>query len=205
MRIVVRGGSIAAGRGVKEGYADILRRRAARNGMEVLNRSRNGDTSFEGVWTFDEDIDAFRPDVLLLHFGIDDIYRPVYRSEFKENLVQIVRLARQRFNPDILLLTSHGFENSIEMDTASIYYRVLREVSADLRCGYVPVHLWWMHYLSDSGMTSGELVQEDSRYPNEAGHALYASIITDRFQPYLSRTRSDAHERDNQGYSKVRQ
>jgi lysophospholipase L1-like esterase len=185
VKILVRGGSIAAGRGVKEGYVDILRHRAAGSGMEVLNRSRNGDTSFEGVWTFYEDIDAFRPDILLLHFGVDDIYRPVYRSEFKENMVQIVRLARRRFKPDIFLLTSHGFENSIEMEAASIYYRVLREVSADLRCGYVPVHLWWMNYLIHSGMTPGGLVQEDSRYPNAAGHALYARIITNRFQSYL--------------------
>ncbi len=201
MRILVRGGSIAAGKGVEAGYVDILKGQIEKNGLEVINRSRCGDTSFEGVWTFYEDIDAFRPEVLILHFGIDDIYRPVYRSEFKENLVQIVRLARQRFNPDIFLLTSHGFDTLVEMEAASIYYRALREVSIDLSCGYVPVHLWWMHSLGVSGTASGEFVQGDARYPNEAGHKIYARAISDRLQQYQEITRGKTHEHDNQGYS----
>src|SRR4030042_6884101 len=113
MRLLIRGGSIAAGYGVATTYVDIIRE--SLNGIEIINRSRIKDNSFQGVWTFYDDIDPFKPDILALHFGIDDAYNPVYRSEFKENLVQIVRLARKRFNPEIILLTYHPFENQYEM------------------------------------------------------------------------------------------
>ena len=92
---------------------------------------------------FDEDIDVYAPDILMIHFGIDDAYQPVYRSEFKENLVQIVRLARKRFNPEIILLTSHPFDNQYEMEMIYIYYRVIREVAVDLSCDLIPVHAYW--------------------------------------------------------------
>jgi hypothetical protein len=39
-KILVRGGSIAAGCGVKTNYADILRRRYLHRNVEIINRSR---------------------------------------------------------------------------------------------------------------------------------------------------------------------
>jgi lysophospholipase L1-like esterase len=120
---------------------EIVRDRLAGGNISIHNRSHPTDSSFEGVYSFYDDIAPFYPDILFLHFGIDDIYRPVYRSEFKENLVQIIRLARKLFDPRIFLLTSHPFEDRLEMDTTLIYYRAIREVALDLSCRLVPVHL----------------------------------------------------------------
>lgn|GEM_PF-5860525 len=74
MRILIRGGSIPAGAGVAKSYVDILREYAAARGIEVLNRSRGGENSFDAVSTFREDIEPFRPDFLILHFAIDDAF-----------------------------------------------------------------------------------------------------------------------------------
>ena len=49
MKILIRGGSIAAGLGVARGYADILRETYKPRGIEVVNRSRAGETSFDGM------------------------------------------------------------------------------------------------------------------------------------------------------------
>ncbi len=174
-RLLVRGGSIAAGYGVARNYVDIISESFP--GIEVVNRSRCRDTSFQGIWTFYDDIDAFRPDILALHFGIDDAYNPVYRSEFKENLVQIVRLARKRFDPEIILLTSHPFDNQYEMEMIYIYYRTIREVATDCSCVLVPVHVFWAGAIEERGMALHDLVQEDCRYPVEQGHALYAEAF----------------------------
>ena len=70
--LLIRGGSIACGAGVSRAYGDILRPRYEALGFEVVNRSRKGDNSFDGIRTFDEDIAPFTPRVLLIHFGIDD-------------------------------------------------------------------------------------------------------------------------------------
>ena len=177
-RLLIRGGSIAAGFGVSRCYADILRDRYAPRGVEVINRSRPKETSFEGIARFPDDIEYFAPDILTLHFGIDDAFSTVYRSEFKENLVHIVRLARASFRPEIFLLTSHTFDNPHEMDAVNIYYRTIREVAADLGCKMIPMHTAWAGYLLEQGFSNAALLQEDVRLPNEKGHALYASVLT---------------------------
>ena len=177
MRILVRGGSIAAAVGVSRGYADILRECYAQRGVELINRSNPKETSFEGIETFSRDIEPFRPGILILHFGIDDAFSAVYRSEFKENLVRMIRRARAGFRPDVHLLTSHTFDDPHEMDSVNIYYRTIREVATDLSCEMVPVHTAWAGYLLEQGLPNTVLLQDDVRLPNERGHELYASIL----------------------------
>jgi hypothetical protein len=178
VKILFRGGSISAGRGVGSGYVDMLREDPLFRGSDIINRSRPRETSFDCVWSFKEDIEPYRPEILVLHFAMDDAYFPVYRSEFKENLVQTVRLARNLFRPLILLMTSHTFDDPYDMDAVNIYYRVIREVSLDLDCGMVPVHTLWRGMLMERGMTNRDLTLHDTRLPNEKGHELYAEIMT---------------------------
>ncbi len=177
MKIQIRGGSIAAGKGVKKSYFDILRENLSLNNIDVLCTAHLNDNSFDGIRYFNKEIDIHKPDILIIHFGIDDIYAPVYRSEFKENLVQIVRLARANFNPGILLMTSQPFDNDYEMTSANIYYRVLREISLDMNCEYVPVHLYWANYLYENGLLHKDFIQDDDRYPNEKGHEIFADCL----------------------------
>lgn len=189
MKLLIRGGSIPAGYGVERTYVDIIQNVVKDTGVDIINRSQVKDTSFQGVWTFDEDIDQFHPDILMLHFGIDDAYNPVYRSEFKENLIQIVRLARKRFNPEIILLTSHPFENQYEMEMIYIYYRVIREVARDLATELVPVHTYWAGILEEHGCKLSDFVQADCRYPNRLGHELYAEVIVPKIMNIVARSR----------------
>jgi lysophospholipase L1-like esterase len=184
-RLLIRGGSIAAGFGVTKGYADILRERYDPAGVEVINRSQYRHTSFDGIDYFYEDIDPYRPEFLLLHFGVDDAFLLVYRSEFKENLIQIVRLARERFNPLILLTTSQTFDNPYDMNAVNIYYRTIREVAVDLACEMIPVHTYWAGYLMNTGTPNIALVQTDTRYPNERGHAVIAEAIIQKLDHLL--------------------
>ncbi|HOO46450.1 MAG TPA: SGNH/GDSL hydrolase family protein [Deltaproteobacteria bacterium] len=177
MKLLIRGGGISAGSGVEISYVDILEGFCRSSDIELINRSRPQDTSFDGIWSFREDIDPFSPDILMIHFGIDDAFFPVYRSEFKENLVRMVRLARERFDPVIMLPTSHTFDNPYDMDAVNIYYRTIREVSIDLECEMVPVHTFWAGYLIDTGLSNREFVLSDERYPNEKGHAVIAQAL----------------------------
>ncbi len=178
MKIVIRGGSVAAGHGVERGYVDILKSFYHRRNHEIINRSRARDTSFDGVNSFDADIDPLKPDILMIHFGIDDAFLPVYRSEFKENLVHIIRRADKRFRPDIVLVMSHLLDNPRERDAVDIYHRVIREVASDLGCAMIPTHTYWAGYLSQHSLKPADLLMQDSRYPNERGHGVYAEAVT---------------------------
>lgn len=181
MKMLIRGGSIAAGYGVIRSYADILTEFLIKKEIEVTNRSRYGETSFDSIGTFDEDIDCFRPDILLIHFGVDDAFSCVYRSEFQENIVQLIRLARRRFDPVVFLATSHAFDNADDMEAVNIFYRSLTVVASDLGCVLIPVHCYWLGYLDEHHLLCHHLVQSDSRYPNEKGHEIMAEAMIKTF------------------------
>jgi hypothetical protein len=177
MKLLIRGGSIAAGFGVTKSYADILTQSLWPRGIEVVNRSRYRENSFNGIGTFNEDIENCRPDILLVQFGVDDAFSCVYRSEFQENIIQMIRLARLRFNPVIFLATSHTFDNPNEMDAVFIFYRSLMIVASDLNCELIPVHSYWDGYLEEQNLCSKDLTLSDSRYPNEIGHQVIANAM----------------------------
>jgi hypothetical protein len=177
MKLLIRGGSIASGYGVIKSYEDILKESLLEKGIEIVNRSRYRENSFDGIGTFNEDIAHFEPDILLLHFGVDDAFDYVYRSEFQENIIQIIRLARFRFNPFIFLATAHTFDNPHDMDAVNIFYSSLRIVASDLECELIPVHSYWAGYLEEHNLCNKDLVQSDSRYPNEHGHEIIAEAM----------------------------
>lgn len=177
MRILIRGGSIPAGHCVTRGYVRIVEEAFAGTKVEVINRSRYRETTFDGVRTFHEDIGVFKPDILLLHFGVDDAFQIVYRSEFQENTVQMIRLARERFNPVVVLATSQTFDDPYDMQAVSIYYGSLRTVAEDLRCELISVHHHWAGYLEENRLRCSDLVLLDPRYPNERGHEVIAAAV----------------------------
>ena len=177
MKLLIRGGSIAAGYSVIKSYGDIITESLFKQSIEVINRSRYKETSFDGVDTFCQDIDFFRPDILLIQFGIDDAFQFVYRSEFQENLVQMIRLARVRFNPIVLMVTSQTFDDPYDMDTVNIYYRSMKIVASEMNCELIPVHYYWAGYLEEHGLRNKDVVLSDSRYPNERGHQVIAEAV----------------------------
>jgi lysophospholipase L1-like esterase len=189
-KVLVRGGSIASGVGVTRGYVDILEDFFADRGVKVINRAVQGDNTFDGIRTLQDIIVPMSPEILILHFGVDDAFYPVYRSEFKENLVRMVRSSREHFNPIIIIPTSHTFDDPYEMDAINIYYRTIREVCTDLDCEMVAVHTYWAGYLQDHALSNAQLVQKDTRLPNERGHEIFAEVISHRLEMIISSLRS---------------
>ncbi|MRR18172.1 MAG: SGNH/GDSL hydrolase family protein [Deltaproteobacteria bacterium] len=185
MKLLIRGGSIAAGRGVARNYVDILKESLGPRGIDVMNCSRDQETSFDCIGTFSEDIDSVKPDILVLHFGVDDAFGYVYRSEFQENLVGTIRLARLRFQPIIFLATSHMFDDPEDMDAVYIFYRSLRIMAGELDTNLIPVHVYWAGYVNDHHLVNADLVQGDTRYPNERGHR----VIAEAMKPWFDRIR----------------
>ncbi|MEW6526520.1 MAG: SGNH/GDSL hydrolase family protein [Spirochaetota bacterium] len=174
--ICIRGGSLSAGHNVITSYVDILSHDGLLQAHTLINLSKLGDSSFEGVWQFDTVL-LHKPDILILHFGIDDIYRPVYRSEFKENLVRMVQKARNASINHIILPTLHLVRNQYDMNAVDVFTRTVREVALDMDCLLAMVHIEWINYLYETGQSLDRLLTVDDRYPNEQGHALIAEAI----------------------------
>jgi hypothetical protein len=191
-RLLIRGGSIAAGCGVARGYADSIRDWCSERGMEFINCSRPGENSFDAVRSFPDDIALFKPDILIIHFGLDDAFGCVYKSEFKENLVQLVRRSRERYQPAIIMLTSQSFERLYYMQPSYFYYQIIRDVCGDLGCELVTVHAQWNQLVMEKGLAHSDLVQENVLYPNERGHEIFAEALIQRLERMVSgRRRKD--------------
>ena len=186
MDILFRGGSPLAERAHVQTFAGLVASDPAFIGHNVYTVAGYGHTTFDLIWDFDEEIQPVEPGLLVLQFGVDDMYRPVYRSEFKENLVQAIRRARLRFNPTILLCTTHLLRTAYENDAAGIYNRTTREVATDLGCHYVSLHLVWMNHLHQKGITVDDLLEDDSRFPSQAGHMVTADTIKTRIQQLIN-------------------
>jgi len=187
MRLLVRGGSIPAAYGVKKGYVDMLRDRHDLKRLEIINRSRFRETSFDAIATYNEDVIPIRPQAILLHFGVDDAFAGVYRSEFQENMVQFIRLARAQFNPVFFLATAQTFDDPQEMEAVDIFYRSLRIVATDLSCHLIGVHTYWAGYLTTHHLRSKNLTLPDARYPNEKGHEVMAEVMGRWLSHFLTR------------------
>ncbi len=179
MILLIRGGSIASGYGVDKSYVDILTEALRPGGIKIINRSKYRETTFDGIELFDKEMVKYKPDVVLIHFGVDDAFQCVYRSEFQENLVQMIRLARRLFNPLIFLATSHTFDNPNDMSAVTIFYRSIGIVSSDLKCEMIPEQHYWNANLEKNDLSNRDLTQQDSRYPNEQGHEVIAGIMFD--------------------------
>jgi hypothetical protein len=198
-RLLIRGGSIAAGCGVERCYADSIRDWCAERGVEFCNCSRHGDNSFDAVRTFHAEIAPFRPGILIIHFGLDDAFGCVYKSEFKENLVQLVRRSREQFQPAIIMPTSQSFENPYFMQPAYFYYQIIRDVCMDLGCGMVPVHAHWNGMLMEQGLKHQDLVQENVLYPNERGHEIFTEALIQRLELLVCRAGQGSGLNKNSG------
>jgi len=89
----------------------------------------------------------------------------------------MIRLARIRFNPVVVLSTSHILDNPHDMNTVNIYYRSLGIVASDLSCQLIPVHNYWASYLEEKRIENKDLLLLDPRYPNEFGHEVMPPVV----------------------------
>ncbi|HQP30395.1 MAG TPA: hypothetical protein PLB81_03640 [Deltaproteobacteria bacterium] len=62
-------------------------------------------------------------------------------------------------------------------------------LTVDLACVLIPVHTYWAGYLVQHGIQNSALVQEDSRYPNEHGHAVIADALVNMLDRLIQRKR----------------
>ena len=101
--LVAFGTSTTARRsGVRDVYADLLRKELPQKGFSarVVNQGVPGNRTTDAVQRFETDVRAFRPDVVILLFGINDSAVDVWRNAteprvpletYRTNLTKMVR------------------------------------------------------------------------------------------------------------------
>ena len=98
--ILVLGDSLSAAHGIDQdaGWVALLRARLDQREWDylVVNASISGDTTRGGLTRLPAALDRYQPEILIVELGGNDGLRGMPLTETRSNLVQIVRLAKDR-------------------------------------------------------------------------------------------------------------
>ena len=184
--IVALGDSLTAGLGLDsdEAYPALLERQLRAEGFEftVVNAGVSGDTSAAGLrraeWALDGDVR-----MVIVAFGGNDGLRGLPADQMKQNLADVVSLARER---GIAVLLA-GME--APPNFGSIYTTQFREVYAELARDF---DVTFMPFLLAGVAADPALNQADGIHPNPEGARIVAAGVRAALEPLLSALTAEA-------------
>jgi acyl-CoA thioesterase-1 len=177
--IVALGDSLTAGLGLdaEEAYPALLERQLRSEGFAftVVNAGVSGDTSAAGLrraeWALGGDVR-----VLIVAFGGNDGLRGLPANQMKQNLADVVSLARDR---GIAVLLA-GME--APPNFGSTYTRQFREVYVELAREF---DVAFMPFLLAGVAADPTLNQADGIHPNPEGARIVAAGVRAALEPLL--------------------
>jgi acyl-CoA thioesterase-1 len=180
-RIVVLGDSLTAGLGlaVSDAYPALLQRRLneQRLDYEVVNAGVSGDTSAGGLsrldWALEGDVR-----VLIVALGGNDALRNLPAPQMKQNLSEIIRLAKARGIRVVLA----GMEAppNFGQEYQKAFHVVFTSLAKEHQVAFVP-------FLLEGVAAHADMNQRDGIHPNAQG----AEVIANNVWPVLQRTLAD--------------
>lgn len=178
--IIVIGDSLTRGWMVSQGYVDFLRRmipeKYARANVTVSAQGVPGDSSGDGLYRLERDILRHDPSLVMIQFGLNDLFIGESPDRFETNLHTMVERIKDTLSSEILLLTSSLIFHNGESQRAQAYYDRIIETGEDFNIPVVRVHEYWKKQI-ESGTDHGSLVQFDRVHPTEEGYYLMARAI----------------------------
>jgi acyl-CoA thioesterase-1 len=185
--ILVFGDSLSAGYGihVEQGWVSLLARKISQlgYGFKLINASVSGETTAGGLARLPHALEVQRPRVLILELGANDGLRSLPLASTRDNLEQMITLARSR-GITVLLLGMRMPPNYGERYTTG-FQNMYSELAAERKLALVP-------FLLDQVALNPALMQADGLHPNEAGQPLLLDTVWPKLQPLLRATANAA-------------
>ena len=164
VRVAAFGDSLSAGYGLPEedGFAPALQKelRAAGVAAEVFNAAVSGDTSADGLLRVDWMLRQTRPDIVVVEFGANDMFRGFPAPLIQKNLAQIITRIRES-GARVLLAGMRAPRNYNAQ-----YRRELAEMYDNLAAQFdIPLYPFFLEGVA----LNPELNLADGIHPNAAG------------------------------------
>jgi lysophospholipase L1-like esterase len=159
--IVAFGDSVTHGVGARAGerYPDVLE---TLTGRRIVNAGVPGEVTSQGLARLPGVLDEHRPDLLILCEGGNDLLRELEAAQIEQNLREMVRLARNRGIPVLLVGVP---EPALLLSSAGLY----EEVADDLDLAYEGEAL--------ADILSKGSLKSDLIHPNAEGYRRLAEAI----------------------------
>lgn len=143
---------------------------------EVINAGVNGEVTSEGLKRLPSVLEKYKPQILIICHGGNDIIRRKSLIKAKENIAAMIKLAREK-NIHVVLVGVPTLE-VLTLSTAQIYYELADELSVPLEDSALE------EILSDN------YLKIDQIHPNAEGYKILsnrlANLITSTYLPFQS-------------------
>jgi acyl-CoA thioesterase I len=163
----------------------------------VTNSSINGSTSRQALERMPHDIQAGKPDILIVQFGMNDCncwetdhgLPRVSPAGFASNLEEIISRARAFSVSEFFLLTNHPstrnkgnmpYTDITYQDHNSKYNEIIRNVAKATRISLIDTEKYWYEQL-ENGLHLEDLLLPDEVHLSVRGHNLYYNFV----YPYI--------------------
>ena len=178
--ILVFGDSISAGYGIRveQGWVRLLAHRIAQlgYGFEVVNASVSGETTAGGLARLPHALELQQPRIVILELGGNDGLRGLPLAGARDNLQQMIALARSQ-GAAVLLLGMRLPPNYGERYTDG-FQMMYTELAERDRIPLVP-------FLLEKVALNPALMQADGIHPTEQGQPLLLDSVWPKLEPLL--------------------
>ena len=180
--LLVYGDSLSAAYGIDEteGWVQLLSERLAGQGYawEVINGSVSGETTTGGLSRLPAMLNAYSPDLVILELGGNDGLRGLPLDAIRENLVAMVKLAREQ-GAEVLLAGIQIPPNYGPRYTEP-FYRQYFEIAEELELPLVP-------FLIDGIPQQPALMQNDGIHPRAEAQIMILDNVWPVLEPLLGK------------------
>lgn len=185
-------------------YPDVLQEAFHSAGLNanVVNAGIGGDNTTQGRARFEKDVLAYRPDIVLIQFGLNDCYVDVANGEgaprvslvdYQDNLRYFVETLKKRGSQPILMTPNPGMwtaDSKARLNKPPYktderwgynvlnaeYAASVREIARDFDVPLIDIYQWYLDYDAVEGQDASTLFL-DGIHPGVEGQARTAGMI----------------------------
>ncbi|MBN2332818.1 MAG: SGNH/GDSL hydrolase family protein [Deltaproteobacteria bacterium] len=189
------GDSITHGFGVRHAWCQIARQQLQKQfpalDLRLINAGVDGDTLLGGRKRLRRDVLRYRPQLVTVAFGLNDLYLGAPPAEFRHNLLAVVEALLAIESLPVLLTTIQPAAPAMFLGGGSpeTYNAIIRQ-TAD-RQGVLLLDIWRSWPVLEDPM--GYFLV-DGVHPNETGHAFMGMLAADVLAPVIQKFTGGAAE-----------
>ena len=180
LTILVLGDSLSAAYQMSPemGWVSLLEQKLAAQvpTWRVVNGSRSGDTTLDGLIRFNALLDIEQPDIVILELGANDGLRGYPVSSIRANLVELIDRAQDA--GAYVVLAGMQLPQNYGPKYLSEFKSMYEDLADEKETALIP-------FLMDGVATESELMQEDGIHPNEDGQPGLLANVWPVLEPQL--------------------
>lgn len=189
-RILIIGDSLSAEYGLTRGagWVELLKQslKGTPPSVDIINASISGDTTSGGLSRFPALLERVKPDIVVIELGANDALRGLPLTMTKNNLLLMIRQAKNR-NIKVLL-AGMQIPPNYGREYSTAFKNVFDDLAREEQTGLIP---FFLEGIADQP----EMFQADTIHPNEEAQPIIMENVRRALLPLLEQKSTSAISR----------